>query len=282
MKSRRFSKSTLAAGGVLFFLFFLSPAHPQDRPPYATARHATTSQAAPPDAATTTAMELSADEQALLDAANRERLALHLQPLRWDAILASAARQHAIVMTREHDLSHQYPGEPPLDQRAAEAGARFDAIAENIAVGPNAEEIHDGWMHSPGHRKNILNPGVTAVGIAVVRGRDGLYAVQDFSRLIPDLSVAQQEQKTIALLSSFGLQSIESTSDARKTCAAANGFSGGRPVEIFRYETADLSKLPDEVNKALRAKPFRRAEVGACAASAAAGFVRFRFAVVFY
>lgn len=276
MKVCRFLRSALACG-VLSFLFFLSSAHSQDRPPYASSPHAT-----PAHATTPHALQPSSDEQTLLDAANRERTALHLQPLAWDPLLAAAARQHLVVMTRENDLSHQYPGEAPLDQRAEQAGARFATIAENIAIGPNANEIHDGWMHSPGHRKNILNPEVSVVGIAVVRGRDGLYAVQDFSRPVPELSLGQQEEKVIALMSGFGLRTVDATDDARKTCAASKGFISPQPIGIFRFETADLSKLPDELSKAVRARPYRRVSVGACAATQVAGFVRYRFVLLLY
>jgi hypothetical protein len=228
-------------------------------------------------------MQPSPDEQLLFDSANRERVALQLPRLEWDAILASAARQHANVMTREHALSHQYPGEPPLDQRAAQAGARFASIAENIAFGQDAAEIHDGWMHSPGHRKNILSPDVTALGVAVIRKGENIYAVQDFSRPVPVLSIEQQEQKVIALLSpSGGLYSVEATEDARKTCATSSGFSGPHPTAIFHFETADLSKLPVELTKAVRGHVNRGAAIGACATPRTTGFVRFRFAVLLY
>lgn len=195
-----------------------------------------------------------------------------MQRLEWDPLLAAAAHQHAVIMVGEPDLSHQYPGEAPLEQRATQAGARFAAIAENIALGPDAAEIHEGWMHSPGHRKNILNPDITALGVAVIRGRDGLFAVQDFSRPVPNLSLAQQEQKVIALMSTFGLHGIDTTEDARKTCAASSGFSGAQPLAISHFETSDLSKLPDGVSKALRARAYRRASEGACATSETAGF----------
>src|SRR5271169_1333828 len=67
----------------------------------------------------------SADEQLLLNSANRERAAAGLQPLRWDNALAEAARQHAQVMVSQNLLLHQCLNEAPLDQRAAQAGAKF-------------------------------------------------------------------------------------------------------------------------------------------------------------
>src|SRR4029077_15478302 len=89
----------------------------------------------------------SADEQFFFDAVNRERVTHQLQPLKWDEALAEAARKHAVLMSEQGDLSHHLPGEAPLDQRAAHAGARFSQVGENIATGRHPQEIHTGWMH---------------------------------------------------------------------------------------------------------------------------------------
>ena len=115
-------------------------------------------------------------ERALFDAANRERTAQGLPALRWDDALANAARNHALLMAQRNTLSHQFPGEAPLQDRGRLAGARYTEIAENVAEGPTADVIHSGWMHSPPHRANLLDPELTAIGIAVVgtAPRDGL------------------------------------------------------------------------------------------------------------
>ncbi|HEX3471910.1 MAG TPA: CAP domain-containing protein, partial [Silvibacterium sp.] len=65
--------------------------------------------------------------------ANQDRAAYGLQPLHWDRALAMAAVQHANRMMEENTLSHQYSGEPDLLTRAVQAGAHFQALAENIA-----------------------------------------------------------------------------------------------------------------------------------------------------
>src|SRR5260370_40355634 len=110
----------------------------------------------------------SAREQFFFDSANRERLAQQLPPLKWNSELAEAARQHALLMAKQDDLSHQLPGEPPLAQRAGEAGARFSELGENIAVGPRVQAIHPGWIPSPGHPANFLALTFQALGIACV------------------------------------------------------------------------------------------------------------------
>ncbi len=103
------------------------------------------------------------EEQILFDDANRERTQRGLSPLKWDAQLAAAAQQHASLMAQQNTLSHQLPGEPEPTARARAAGARFSALAENVADGPSVGEIHEGWMNSPPHRKNLLDPELNSV-----------------------------------------------------------------------------------------------------------------------
>ena len=129
--------------------------------------------------------KLSSSEQALFDAANRERAARRLAPLKWNPALASAARAHAQKMARENTLSHQFPGEMDLGTRVRLAGVRFRAVAENVAQGPSAASIHTQWINSPPHRANLLDPELDSIGIAVAEGQGQLFAVQDFSQANP-------------------------------------------------------------------------------------------------
>jgi hypothetical protein len=216
----------------------------------------------------------------LLDDANRERAAAGLQPLKWDDALAAAARQHAQVMASQNLLLHQCLNEPPVDQRAAQAGAKFSMIAENIAVGPNPETIHNGWMHSSGHRKNILNPDITAIGVATVRTVGGLFAVQDFSRPVEALSLEQQEDKVISLLKSNGLQIADVSEDARKTCKLDRGLEGAPASYVIRFQVTDLSRLPDNLLEKVKSRAFRKATVGACRAADIGSFTRYRIVVL--
>jgi hypothetical protein len=270
MKFLRFFRSAGAAA-MLNFIFFVCALHSQDH-----------SQNRPPHPTPPLSPHPLPDEKFLLDATNRERAAAGLQPLKWDDTLAAAARQHAQLMAHENLLSHQLPDEAPLDQRVAQAGAKFAMVAENIAVGPNPGEIHDGWMHSPGHRKNILNAELTAIGIATTRGSGGLFAVQDFSRQVANLSLQQQEEKIIALLNETSLQASDATEDARKTCAMDRDYAGRSALYVIRFEVTDLSNLPDELLKKISSRNYRKGAVGACLGGDAGGFTRYRIAVLLY
>ncbi len=230
------------------------------------------------------AQRLSNNERALFDAANSERAQRSLPALQWDESLATAARKHANRMVFYNVIEHQLSGEPDLKERLTEAGARFSMIAENIAVAPNPETIHSGWMHSPGHRKNILNPNLTAVGIAAVRGSGGLFAVQDFSLPVTVLSIEQQERKVISLMNAAGMRRVTASQDARITCGLDRGISVSitRSVQALRFEVSDLSKLPEGVEKNLRGQSFQEAQVGACRASNAPGFAHYRVAILLF
>src|SRR6202042_998591 len=75
-------------------------------------------------------------EQTLLQFINQHRGENDLQPLTIDPALSQAARAHAVLMSQQKgDAQHQYPDEPDLIARAAQAGAHFHSVSENIASG---------------------------------------------------------------------------------------------------------------------------------------------------
>ena len=225
----------------------------------------------------------SVAEQYLQAAADQERSALHLPPLRRDAALVEAATRHARLMLAHNSISHQYPGEPELSERAAAAGARFSVISENVAEGPSAIELHDAWMHSPGHRRNLLDPSVDAVGIAVVVQGGELFAVEDFERTVQHLTLSEQEATVATLLAPYGVSVLPSSAEARKTCAMETGFAGDRkPLFVMRYTGAELNRLPSALLSRLNSGRYREAAVGACALHDASAFTTYAIAVLLY
>jgi uncharacterized protein YkwD len=126
-------------------------------------------------------------KQLLFQLTNQHRAENGLPPLTWDAALAKAAQAHAERMSRESgSIQHQYPGEPELMARVSEAGGHFSTAAENIgATTARPADIDSAWMQSSGHRANILNSQLNAVGIGVVSVQGTLYAVEDFARTSP-------------------------------------------------------------------------------------------------
>jgi hypothetical protein len=224
------------------------------------------------------------DAHRIFDLTNQDRQEHGLPALRWDAALAQAAQAHADRMARERALSHQYPDEPELTERAASAGAHFRAIAENIATGPNPAGVENEWMHSPPHRANILDPKMDALGVAVVQRGGTLYAVEDFEQASQQLTKEQVEQRVRDLLRARGVDGSAAAGPAEEACAGGRGIPQGTNARsLVRFETADLSQLPAQVVEVIGSKDFRKAAIGACAPSASQGnFTVYRVAILFY
>ena len=105
---------------------------------------------------------------------NQARRAEGMPALRSSPLAAAVAEAHSRKMCQERFFSHQSSdGSQPWDRLRA-AGGKFKMAAENIASGyTTAEEVHQGWMNSPGHRKNRLNPDYTHVGVGLHVCEDG-------------------------------------------------------------------------------------------------------------
>ncbi len=103
-------------------------------------------------------------------------------PVRLSETLASVAFGHAADMARHDYFEHEdLAGHSPAD-RVRAVGYREKLVGENIAYGPkSAEEVVQGWLDSPGHCENIMDPRFAEMGIAYAAGqasRRGLYWVR--------------------------------------------------------------------------------------------------------
>ena len=215
---------------------------------------------------------------------NQDREAHGLQPLHWSNALASAAQAHAERMVYAGYLSHDYPGEPSLVERTSHAGAHFQAVAENIATGFSPYGLNNEWMHSPPHRRNILDPRMTALGVGLVQRNGTLYAVEDFSDATQALSTTGVERRVGQLLRQQGIAPNEPRGPAAIACASNSGYPPGVNGRlVIRFDTGDLSHLPGGVISQLRSGRYRRAAVAACGSdSSQPGFTTFRVAIVLY
>jgi uncharacterized protein YkwD len=81
--------------------------------------------------------------------------------------LMREAASYARAMGERDTISHQIGG--ALPRRIAAVGYDWGAAAENLGAGyRDLDDVMQGWKNSPGHRKNLLNPLVTDIGIAAV------------------------------------------------------------------------------------------------------------------
>ncbi|MCY1259419.1 uncharacterized protein, YkwD family [compost metagenome] len=87
------------------------------------------------------------------------------RPLAWNSALGAAAQAHSRSMARGNYFSHQDPDGDSAMDRARAAGYRGRQIGENIAAGQGSPgRALEGWLASPGHCANLMNPRFTQVG----------------------------------------------------------------------------------------------------------------------
>ncbi len=105
----------------------------------------------------------------LLEATNKQRLAQGLQPLKLNPQLEEAAQVKAQDMGAKNYWSHVTPeGNQPWSF-IDEANYSYRKAAENLAYGfTTSESTVTGWMNSPSHRENVLDPVLQEVGFGII------------------------------------------------------------------------------------------------------------------
>ena len=111
-----------------------------------------------------------------------ERVFAPVPPVKPSATLAGVALGHASDMAQHDYFEHEdLRGHTPAD-RVRAVGYREKLVGENIAYGPQStDEVVRGWLDSPGHCENIMDPRFAEMGVAFAAGqasKRGLYWVQ--------------------------------------------------------------------------------------------------------
>lgn len=143
----------------------------------------TTRPRSAPTTSATTSSQYAAFENTVIELTNAERVQAGCPALRLDTRLRLAARRHSADMARYGYFSHTgRDGSSPGDRIAAAGYPSNVGWAENIAFGYSTPQaVVAAWMRSEGHRRNILNCRLAAIGVGVApdsRGR--LYWTQVF------------------------------------------------------------------------------------------------------
>jgi uncharacterized protein YkwD len=103
-------------------------------------------------------------ENRVVDLTNRERVAHGLRPLRVTLKMMEDARSWSRTQAQSRRMYHSRMG-----------------YGENVIYGyPSPEAQVKAWMNSSGHRRNILNPSYTEIGVGVVLNGKSPYGTQVF------------------------------------------------------------------------------------------------------
>lgn len=130
--------------------------------------------AAPAAAACRLPANLDVMARQTLAAMNAERQARGLPPVVADERLQAAAQAHACDSATRNRMGHDGSDGSDLGDRAARFGYSYREIAENVAQGHEGPAtVTQGWMQSPGHRRNILMRRAADAGIGIAVGNRG-------------------------------------------------------------------------------------------------------------
>lgn len=115
---------------------------------------------------TNSGTELSAFESRVIDLTNEQRRKNGLSNLQPDTALSNVAQEKSNDMQAKNYFSHTSPTYGSPFDMMRDFGVTYNSAGENIAMGQqSAEEVVNAWMNSEGHRKNILSPNFTHIGV---------------------------------------------------------------------------------------------------------------------
>lgn len=129
---------------------------------------------------TTGSQSQSSQVNQVVSIINQKRKSKGIKSVKTDAKLQKAAMKRAKEIAKKFD--HTRPNGSSCFTILEEYDINYRTCGENIAYGqPDAKSVMDAWMHSPGHRSNILNSSFGRVGIGLYKKSGTCYWVQIFA-----------------------------------------------------------------------------------------------------
>jgi uncharacterized protein YkwD len=87
--------------------------------------------------------------------------------INWSDTLERAAKEHSDDMTVKDYFDHTGSDGSTVGTRVMKYGYQYQIVGENIAAGyPTEQAVVEGWIKSPGHCKNIMEPAFKEMGVA--------------------------------------------------------------------------------------------------------------------
>jgi uncharacterized protein YkwD len=112
----------------------------------------------------------AAAEQEIVALVNRDRARAGLPPVTADARLTAIARAHCHDMIDHDFVGHLSPRTGTSMDRVRRAGLTPDIVFENVGRAYSPDQAESGFLGSPGHRGNLLDPRARRIGVGVVFG----------------------------------------------------------------------------------------------------------------
>ncbi|HBY8829567.1 TPA: sporulation protein [Clostridioides difficile] len=129
-----------------------------------------------------TSESFSAYQKEVVDLVNIERAKAGLNPLTLDSSISNVATKKSQDMIDNNYFSHNSQTYGSPFDMLKKFGISYKTAGENIAMGQKTpKEVVNAWMNSEGHRKNIMNPNFSKIGVGVAQKSGGsIYWTQIF------------------------------------------------------------------------------------------------------
>ncbi len=207
-------------------------------------------QLAPDETAIQTADAASAYAFTLVNSDRKEH---GLAALQWDAQLSVIAREHSADMRDHNFFGHQSPSTGLHVDRMRVAGYRSVASAENLAHNISLFEAERGLMHSLGHRRNLLDPDVTHIGLGAagsddVNGHRRWWITQLFAKPVRNLDLAAAVEKMRADIDALRKTKDQTTleDDAQLNAVAKRAAEAGLQGKVDSASALALQAAKDQ------------------------------------
>lgn len=181
----------------------------------------------------------------LLELINQDRQSMGVGVVAAEANLDKASQSHSEEMIAQGYIGHNSPivGTP---QMQANLFGVSELVAQNIAISRTLENSQKELMSSPGHRKTIIKPDWTHVGLGIAAAPDGfLYITQNFF-------IRRFELQPMPAKLKVG-ETLQIKGKALKNIGAAgifvNGSIQGAPIDLAKTSDLNLSLSFSQVGK---------------------------------
>ncbi len=183
---------------------------------------------------------------------NEARVQEMLPPLAENKQLDMVAEERVNDMFRRQYFAHVAPSGEDVSEGVRKIGYQYRLLSENIAKGAFRDEqrVVQGWLHSEGHRKNMLSQDVEEIGVGVgkgsLNGEIVWIAVQVFGKSLPpaaDKAATERTAKSSQAVCVKPNETLRSGIDALRAEVSLIGkAAAGLKTEIETDRNGLLSK----------------------------------------
>lgn len=173
--------------------------------------------------------------------------------LKENEILNKAAEQKLNDMFEKQYFEHISPDGTDASAIVKSLGYQYLKVGENLALGnfKDEKELVDGWMGSPGHKANILNPAFLEIGVAAKKdlfeGRELFIAVQIFASPLSECSIPDESLKREIEQKQTILDNLQSDIDDLKSEIEALQTEEGN-IDLIQEKIQEYNNLVSQIN----------------------------------